>query len=44
MAYSKAMAMIRTQQFRYSSYFETQAAFLFEELKSLKSVTDLVRQ
>ena len=25
-------ALIRTQQFRYSSYFETEAAFLFQEL------------
>ena len=37
-------ALIRIHYFRYSSYFETQAAFLFEELKYLKSVTDQVRQ
>ena len=32
-------AFIRTQKFRYLSYFETQAAFLFWELKFLKLVT-----
>ena len=37
-------ALIRTQSFWNSSCFQTQAAFLFEELKPLKSVTDQVRQ
>ena len=31
-------ALVRNQQFRYSSYFETEAAFLFQELKSLMTV------